>query len=175
VRRWLLVLPLAAFLLMLLTVGMGLLRPEERTQESRLVGKPLPGFSASPMLPGRAGVSSASLKANGPKLLNMFASWCVPCAAEAPSLLELERRGVVIESVAIRDRPDDVARFLAEHGDPFAGIGNDRNSQVQLALGSAGVPETFVIDRGGTIRFHHIGPILPRDVPSVLRALETAR
>lgn len=174
-RRWLLVLPLAAFLLVLGTVGLGLLRPEDRTQQSRLVGKSMPAFDAPSMLPNRAGVSSSGLRANGPKLLNVFASWCVPCAAEAPSLLDLERRGVAIEAVAIRDKPDEVARFLAEHGDPFAGIGNDPNSQVQLQLGSAGVPETFVVDRHGTIRFHHIGPILPRDVPVVLRALEAAR
>lgn len=174
-RRLLLILPLAAFVLILLTVGLGLQRPEQRIEQSRLVGKPVPAFDAPPMLPGRPGVSSSAMTANSPKILNVFASWCVPCAAEAPSLLDLERRGVRIEALAIRDKPDDVLRFLVQHGDPFAGIGDDRNSQAQLALGSSGVPETFVIDGRGVIRFQHIGPILPRDVPAILQALEAAR
>lgn len=174
-KRLLLILPLAAFVLIMITVGLGLRRPEQPTQQSRLIGRAVPDFSAPAMLPGRAGVSSSALAAKEPKLLNVFASWCVPCAAEAPSLLALERRGVRIEALAIRDKPDDVARFLTEHGDPFAGIGDDRNSQAQLALGSAGVPETFVIDGRGTIRFQHIGPLLPRDVPTILQALEAAR
>lgn len=169
-RRLLLVLPLLAFLLVLGTIGLGLLRPEERLQQSRLVGQGLPAFSTPPMLPGRPGVDAAGLSGGGPKLLNVFASWCVPCAAEAPSLLALEEEGFRIEAIAIRDKPDDVRRFLDEHGDPFAGIGDDRHSQVQLALGSAGVPETFLVDGEGVIRFHHIGPILEPQMAEIRRA-----
>jgi cytochrome c biogenesis protein CcmG, thiol:disulfide interchange protein DsbE len=105
----------------------------------------------------------------------LFASWCVPCIAEAPVLTELQRRGVVIDAIAIRDRPEDVAAFLASHGDPFDRIGSDDNSRVQLALGSSGVPESFVVDGRGIIRYQHIGPIEPSDMPVILAELEKAR
>ena len=99
----------------------------------------------------------------------------MPCVAEAPVLIELKRRGVTIDAIAIRDRPEDVAAFLARHGDPFDRIGSDDRSQVQIALGSSGVPESFVIDGRGIIRAQHIGPIMAQDVPAILAALEAAR
>ncbi len=80
-----------------------------------------------------------------------------------------------IDAIAIRDKPEDVAAFLARHGDPFARIGSDDRSQVQIALGSSGVPESFVIDGAGVIRAQHIGPIMPQDVPGILEALEDAK
>jgi cytochrome c biogenesis protein CcmG/thiol:disulfide interchange protein DsbE len=82
---------------------------------------------------------------------------------------------VVIEGIAVRDRPEDLAVFLAEHGDPYERIGNDGQSRVQIALGSAGVPESFVVDGRGVIRYQHIGPIEADDVATVIRQLEAAR
>jgi cytochrome c biogenesis protein CcmG/thiol:disulfide interchange protein DsbE len=82
---------------------------------------------------------------------------------------------VAIDAIAIRDRPDDVAAFLASRGDPFDRIGSDENSRVQLALGSSGVPESFVVDGRGIIRYQHIGPIEPADVPTILAQIEKAR
>jgi cytochrome c biogenesis protein CcmG/thiol:disulfide interchange protein DsbE len=99
----------------------------------------------------------------------------VPCIAEAPVLMELKRRGVQIDAIAIRDRPEDVATFLARNGDPYARIGSDTASRVQLAMGSSGVPETFVIDGKGVIRYQHIGDIRPEDVPEMLEQLEKAK
>ncbi len=90
-------------------------------------------------------------------------------------LSELERRGVAIDAIAIRDRPEDVAKFLADHGDPFKRIGSDDNSRVQLALGSSGVPESFVVDGRGVIRYQHIGPISADQMPLILAELEKAR
>ena len=75
----------------------------------------------------------------------------------------------------MRDRPEDLARFLAAYGNPFQAIGDDRDRQVQLALGSAGVPETFVVDGRGTIRHQHIGAIMAEDVPAIVAAYEAAR
>ena len=74
-------------------------------------------------------------------MVNVFASWCVPCIAEAPVLAELEARGVAIDGIAVRDKPEDVAAFLQRNGDPYDRIGADLQSNVQLALGSSGVPE----------------------------------
>ena len=80
-----------------------------------------------------------------------------------------------IEGIAVRDRPQDLAGFLAAYGDPFRSIGADNDRRVQLALGSAGVPETFVIDGRGIIRHQHIGAINPQDVPAIAAAWQAAR
>lgn len=90
-------------------------------------------------------------------------------------LLDLKRRGVTIEAIAVRDREADVADFLVRNGDPFDRIGSDRDSRVQMALGSSGVPESFVIDGQGVIRYQHVGPIEPEDVATILAEMEKAR
>jgi cytochrome c biogenesis protein CcmG/thiol:disulfide interchange protein DsbE len=89
--------------------------------------------------------------------------------------MELKRQGIVIDAVAVRDRPQDVAAFLARHGDPFDRIGSDPESRVQLALGSSGVPESFIVDGRGIIRYQHMGPIEPGDMPAILREWESAK
>ena len=149
--------------------------PADPNVRSRLEGRPVPQFALPAALPGKPALTSADLAGGEPRLLNVFASWCVPCIAEAPVLAELKRRGVAINAIAIRDRPEDVAGFLARHGDPFDRIGADANSRVQLALGSSGVPESFVVDGRGVIRFQHIGPIEPGDVSLILAEMEKAR
>ncbi len=149
--------------------------PPDSTIQSRMVGRPVPAFELPPILPGIPGFSSAELASGKPRLVNLFASWCVPCIAEAPVLAELERRGVAIDGIAIRERPEDLALFLKNHGNPFDRIGSDSSSRVQLALGASGVPETFVVDGRGVIRYQHIGPIAPDDVPVLMAELEKAR
>jgi len=109
-----------------------------------------------------------------PRLLNIFASWCVPCAAESPQLIELAKAGVPIDGVAIRDARPDVDRFLGRYGNPYARIGLDARSALQLSLGSSGVPESFVIDGKGVIRYQHIGEIRADDVPLILQKLAEA-
>ena len=168
-------LPLIIFALLVVAVAWRLATPKDDRVASKLEGQPLPAFALPPALPGKPGLSSADLATGSPRLVNIFASWCVPCAAEAPVLLDLARRGVPIDAIAIRDRPEDVAAFLARHGDPFTRIGSDDRSQVQMALGSSGVPESFVVDGKGVIRAQHIGPIMPQDVPGILQAMEAAR
>jgi cytochrome c biogenesis protein CcmG/thiol:disulfide interchange protein DsbE len=107
--------------------------------------------------------------------VNVFASWCVPCITEVKVLQSLKARGVHIEGIAIRDREQDLADFLARNGDPYERIGNDMQSAVQISLGSSGVPESFVVDGKGVIRYQHIGPIEASDVPMILGKLEQAR
>ncbi len=174
-KRVVLWVPLGLFLILVATVALGLYRPAERTIRSQMVGKPVPAFTLPEAVPGRPGLASTAFATGEPRLLNVFASWCGPCIAEAPQLMELARRGVPIDAIAIRDRPEDVAEFLAKWGDPYQGIGSDRDSSVQLALGSSGVPETFVIDGEGIIRHQHIGDIRPENVTEILQAYEAAR
>jgi cytochrome c biogenesis protein CcmG/thiol:disulfide interchange protein DsbE len=141
---------------------------------SAMVGQPIPPFDLPPAVEARPGLSSRDLTDGQPKLLNIFASWCVPCAAEAPNLAKLEASGATIVGVAIRDRPEDVAAFLAAYGNPFSRIGKDDISAVQLSIGSSGVPETFVIDGKGVIRYQHIGDIRDSDVSVLLAELREA-
>ena len=172
-RPWLW-LPLAAFVVFFGVVAYGLFSPADRSTPSKLVGKPIPAFTLVPGATGQVGLSSSDF-ASGPRLVNVFASWCVPCITEAPMLGELDRQGVVIDGIAIRDRQADVDTFLARHGNPYRAIGSDPNSQVQISLGSSGVPETFVVDARGIIRHQHIGEITPNDVPVILAKLSEAR
>lgn len=174
-KRLILWLPLGLFLVFLLTVALGLYQPSERVIRSRMVGKPIPEFALGRAVPDHPPLGSADLRRGRPRLLNVFASWCAPCKAESPQLLALKRAGVPIDAVAIRDRPEDVARFLAEWGDPFERIGADPQTRVQFALGSSGVPETFVVDGNGIIRHQHIGDIRADDVDEILAAWEAAK
>src|SRR3546814_18671290 len=93
---------------------------------------PVPAFDLPGALPGRAGLKTADLQSGQPVLLNVFASWCVPCAAEAPQLLALKRQGVVIHAIALRDTGAAVGAFLARRGAPFAKIGFDDRRRVQI-------------------------------------------
>jgi cytochrome c biogenesis protein CcmG, thiol:disulfide interchange protein DsbE len=175
VKRVWLWLPLGAFVLFFGVVAYGLIKPSERSITSKMIGRSLPQFSLPPAHDGQPGLGSAMFGTGQPRLLNIFASWCVPCIAEAPVLMQMKQMGVQIDSIAIRDRPTDVARFLERNGNPYVRIGSDVDGRVQISLGSSGVPETFVIDGKGVIRHQHIGDIREDDVPEILRALEDAR
>ncbi|MEO6199087.1 MAG: DsbE family thiol:disulfide interchange protein [Sphingomicrobium sp.] len=149
--------------------------PADTSVSSKLAGEPVPAFALEPAIPERSGLASSDLATGGPHLVNIFASWCVPCRTEAGVLGELKDRGVTIEGIAIRDRPEDVARFLARYGDPYHRIGSDPQSAVQIALGSSGVPESFIVDGRGIIRYQHIGPIDAGEAGMMLKRLEEAK
>ena len=172
--RWKLFVPLALFALFLGLAMYQLSQPKDERVESAMIGKPLPQFALPPAVAGVDGVSSTDFGDGKPRLLNIWASWCLPCIAEAPQLDALENAGAEIVGIAIRDKPEDVAAFLERHGNPYARIGSDDLSEVQLSIGSSGVPETFVIDGDGIIRYQHIGDIRERDVPILLEQLRLA-
>ncbi len=124
------------------------------------------------LLPTHAGFSSSG---GGPRLVNIFASWCGPCEAEVAQLAVLKSRGVAIDGIAIRDRPEALAAFLARNGNPYRAIGGDPDSRSMLALGSSGVPESFIVDARGIIRYQHIGAVGAQDVAEILRAYRAAQ
>jgi cytochrome c biogenesis protein CcmG, thiol:disulfide interchange protein DsbE len=167
--------PLGLFALFLAFVAAGLYAPASREIPSALVGQPVPAFDLAPGVQGRPGLAAADLRQGRPHLVNIFASWCLPCRVEAPQLAELARRGVPVVGIAVRDRPEDLAAFLATYGNPFQAIGADSDRQVQIELGSAGVPETFVVDGHGIIRHQHIGAITDGDMAAIAAAYEAAR
>ena len=173
--RWALWLPLGVFAAFVVLVSYGLIRPKDDNIASAMVGKPLPSFNLRPAVPERPGLSTDVFEQGEPRLLNIFASWCIPCALESRQLDQLRARGAQIDGIAIRDRPADVAAFLERNGNPFSRIGADDVSAVQMGIGSSGVPETFVIDGKGVIRHQHIGVIRPEDVPLLLDKLHEAK
>ncbi len=134
---------------------------------SALIGKPVPQFD----LPGipRAlsdfgpvpGLSSSALKTGQVSLLNVWASWCAPCVAEHPQLIELSKQGIPLYSINYKDKPEAARRFLAQHGNPFRAIGADEKGFTAIDFGVYGVPETFVIDGRGRIVYRFPGPLTP--------------
>ncbi|NCP13974.1 MAG: DsbE family thiol:disulfide interchange protein [Sphingomonadales bacterium] len=168
-------LPLALFAFFAGVAGYMLTQDKDEFVESTMIGEPLPEFALEPAVAGLPGASKAHFVGGKPRLLNIWASWCLPCIAEAPQLEALQAEGVEIIGIAIRDRPEDVSNFLGRYGNPYAAIGSDKISEVQLAIGSSGVPETFVIDANGVIRYQHIGDIRQADVPMLLGELDNAR
>ncbi len=173
--KWLRVLPVLLVAFIVGALVWRLVNPPDSNVESRMVGNTVPAFTAPAAIPGIAGVASAELANGKPKLVNFFASWCVPCVGEAPVLMTLKQQGVSIVGIAVRDRSDELQQFLAANGDPFQRIGSDPQSRVQLAFGSAGVPETFVVDGRGIIRMQHIGPIETADVSDIVAAVKAAQ
>ena len=174
-RKLLLWLPFGAFALLFAVVASGLIAPADRTVKSAMVGKQLPAFALPAIVPTKPGIATDAFRQGKPRLLNVFASWCVPCVAEAPQLMQLKSLGVPIDAIAIRDTGPAIEGFLRRNGDPYERIGDDKVSAVQLSLGSSGVPETFVIDGRGRIVQQHIGDIRAEDVPKLLEALQAAQ
>jgi cytochrome c biogenesis protein CcmG, thiol:disulfide interchange protein DsbE len=171
---WLLWMPLLAFAAFVILVAYGLRNPAEREVRSALIGKPVPEFSLPAAIAEQPGLARADLADGKVKLVNIFASWCVPCAVEAPQLAELKAAGVELVGVAIRDKPEELKAFLARNGNPFSRIGTDNVSAIQFQLGSSGVPESFVVDGKGVIRYQHIGEIRADQVPLILAEIEKA-
>jgi cytochrome c biogenesis protein CcmG/thiol:disulfide interchange protein DsbE len=167
--------PIMILLALVSAFAMRLIRPDDPAIPSQLVSRELPPFSLEPAAHGKPGLASSDFADGKPKLLNIFASWCIPCTKEAAVLRQLKERGVTIEAMAVRDTPQAVAAFLARNGDPYDRLGADPQSNAQIALGSSGVPETFVIDGHGVIRRQYIGPLSKANVEGVLRELEELR
>jgi cytochrome c biogenesis protein CcmG/thiol:disulfide interchange protein DsbE len=172
--RWTLWLPMALFAGFVVLVVFGLVRPASHDVPSRMIGKSLPAFDLPAAADGKPGLETRDFATGHPRLLNIFASWCIPCGVEAPVLAELASQGVEIDGIAIRDHREDLAGYLARNGNPYTRIGADDVSAVQLAIGSSGVPESFVIDGKGVIRYQHIGDIRPEQVPMILDKLREA-
>jgi cytochrome c biogenesis protein CcmG, thiol:disulfide interchange protein DsbE len=174
-KNWLLWMPLA---LLAFVAGLSLYRlsePENGYKPTQMVGQKLPEFALSPAVAEGQGLSSKDFADGKPRLLNIFASWCAPCKAEAPYLEQLKVKGAVIHGIAVRDKPQDLETFLKEHGNPFSRIGADPDMLIQVKLGSTGVPETYIIDGKGRIAYHHIGDIREEHVPMLLEKLVKAK
>lgn len=124
---------------------------------SPLLGRKLPGFALAG-LPGKPGFAAAEVTAAGrPILLNFFASWCLPCQQEIPVLLRLAQGGLPVWGIDFRDKPHDATGFLQQHGDPYQRVGCDEAGETEGAFGLDGIPQSFLVDRTGVVRWHWEG------------------
>ena len=128
---------------------------------SALVGKPVPQFDLPPLDPAAAKLATPDT--NGQvTVINFFASWCLPCKAEHPLLFELGKDyGVPVYGIAFKDRQADTAAYIKELGSPYAKIGLDESGRTGLDFGLMGVPETFVVDKAGIVRYRIAMPLDP--------------
>ncbi len=167
-RLW----PLALFLVLaaLLAVGLTL---DPREIPSPLINQAVPQFDLPPVKGRTLGLSTADLRGEV-SIVNVFASWCTACREEHPLWMELSRQRIVpVHGLNYKDRPDDAAGWLKELGDPYVRTGADIDGRVGIDWGVYGVPETFVVDKKGVIRYKLIGAITPKIVEE--RLLPTVR
>lgn len=161
-RLWIAAIPVVVFAGLALLFWRGLSgNPSEIP--SALIGKPVPEFSLPPVAGmGVPGFDSASLKQGQVTVINVWASWCVPCRTEHPLLMELaKRKDIRLVGLNYKDEPENARRFLGTMGQPFAAVGADEEGRAAVDWGVYGVPETFIVDGKGIIRFKWIGPLSP--------------
>ena len=129
---------------------------------SALIDKPAPQFSLPP-LQGRASallLATADLATGKPVVVNIFASWCIPCQAEHPIVTALAKEhGVTVHAINYKDKPAAAAAWLQRLGDPYGRVGADVEGRAGIEFGIYGVPETFLIDGAGRVRLRHAGPL----------------
>ena len=145
-----------AFWAMLRGMSAGTFDP--RGVPSPITGQPVPTFDL-PAQGAHQGFRSADLATGHPVLLNFFASWCLPCAQEAPALMALAKAGLPIWAIAYKDPEDKTAHFIQRYGDPFKRIARDAPGLVGIDFGLSGVPESFLVDGEGVVRWHWPGPL----------------
>ena len=167
--------PLGVFIVIVGFLAVGL-KLDPRLVPSPLIDKPVPQFSLPEVKTPAKTVGSADLRGKV-TLLNVWASWCLSCRDEHPLLVELARKGqATIYGLKYKDRREDAVRWLEHYGDPYVASAHDLAGKVGIDFGVYGVPETFVVDRNGVIRYKHIGPIsketLERKIMPLMRELE---
>ena len=161
---------MGAFMTLVVVLGIGLTR-NPREVPSPLIGKVVPDFTL-PLLHDPARNFSPKEMAGRVWLLNVWASWCPPCLEEHPVITELAKSGATpIVGLNYKDGRDDALAWLKRNGDPFVVSVHDPAGRVGLEYGVYGVPETYVIDKRGVIRYKHIGPLNPESAAKKIRPL----
>jgi cytochrome c biogenesis protein CcmG/thiol:disulfide interchange protein DsbE len=169
-------LPLVALLALVAVFALSIDR-DPNLVRSVLIDKPAPSFAMAEV-PGLGvpGFDTAALKGEV-GVVNVFASWCIPCRDEHPLLVALKQTtGVRLLGINQADAPENARAFLAELGNPYDAVGADRDRRVSIEWGVYGVPETFVVDAEGIITFKHVGPLTQEAIDTqLLPAIERAR
>jgi cytochrome c biogenesis protein CcmG/thiol:disulfide interchange protein DsbE len=173
--RWMMALPLVAFAALAAIFWFRLGSGDPSRIPSALIGHPAPP-TALPALEGLVN-NGAQVPGLDPSVfkgkvsvVNVWASWCVPCHEEAPLLTELGRDSrLQVVGINYKDSPDNARRFLGRYGNPFGIVGVDANGRASIEWGVYGVPETFIVGREGTIAYKLVGPVTPDNINTVLK------
>jgi cytochrome c biogenesis protein CcmG/thiol:disulfide interchange protein DsbE len=174
-RSWLMALPLIVFMALAALFWLRLGDGDPSRIPSALIGHPAPQTTLPPLdglvVNGAqvTGLDPASFKGKV-SIVNVWASWCVPCHDEAPLLSELGKdTRIQIIGLNYKDTPDNARRFLGRYGNPFTSVGVDGNGRAAIEWGVYGVPETFIVGRDGKIAYKLVGPITPENISGVLK------
>jgi len=154
------ILPIAIFIALVAAFFIpGLGRDDPKNIPSTRVGSPAPALFIGDDQDPAKGFTDDTLREDGIKMVNFWASWCGPCRAEHPNLMKLAEGGLQIYGVNYKDNPENAAQFLAGLGDPFTAILSDSKGRNGIEWGITGVPESLLIDGNGIILWHYRGPI----------------
>jgi cytochrome c biogenesis protein CcmG, thiol:disulfide interchange protein DsbE len=182
-RSFLTLLPLLAFAALAALFLVGLMQPDKSRLPSTLIGLPAPDV-VFPGLEGLAregggqisGFGANDLRKGDVTLVNVFASWCAPCHAEHPFLMELSKQANLrLAGINQKDVPENARRFLAAKGNPYGFVGVDPNGRGSIEWGVYGIPETFVVRPDGVIAHRLVGPITASNLESLKSEIEKAR
>jgi len=166
--RWLTILPLVTLAALAALFGLYGLHHDPKVQPHAMVGRPMPDLALPTLEDGRP-ARLRQLTAQGPVVVNFFASWCAPCEVEAPQLSALAARGVRVVGVAYKDQPPKTQAFLARLGDPYVARLSDPDGRAGVEFGVTGVPETYLVGRDGVILSKHTGPLEAADVAALAK------
>jgi cytochrome c biogenesis protein CcmG/thiol:disulfide interchange protein DsbE len=175
VKRWVFILPVAGFAVLAFFLFRSLSGPAPDIIPSALINKPAPHLTLPALDNQIAAFTPADLTAGHVSVVNVFASWCAPCRTETRQLAELSHLpGVALYGMTQKDKPSATREFLSEYGNPFAKIARDDDGRAGIEWGVYGVPETYVVDGKGIIRFKFVGPltdtVLARQVLPAIKA-----
>jgi DsbE subfamily thiol:disulfide oxidoreductase len=171
-RRFLYLLPVLFFAAIAGWFWQGLAPDRDPTLvPSVMIDKPVPDFALPPLVAGSPGLQSSELKGHL-TLINFFASWCVPCRAEHPLLFGLAQdKRLEIDGIAYKNKPEDAGAYIAELGNPYGRIVLDQPGRTAIDFGLYGVPESYLVDREGRIRFRQVGPLTEAVIEGQLKPL----
>ena len=170
-KRILALTPLIVLALLLAVLGWFNFHKKPSYEPREMVGRSVPATALTDLDDGSAqDLKTLVAGYDRPVVVNIFASWCLPCVAENPQLLALKQKGVPIIGIAWKDQPQDTRNFLNQHQNPYVRTLSDPNDRIGLELGITGVPETFIVAPDGTITDKVAGPIVPQSVDSVYQA-----
>jgi cytochrome c biogenesis protein CcmG, thiol:disulfide interchange protein DsbE len=162
--------PLALFAVLVVAFALGLGR-DPHLLPSALIDRPAPDFALPALYEGAAGLNRHDL-GGGATLVNFFASWCAPCREEHAALMALATRpGLILDGIDYKDKPEDGRRFLDGLGNPYRRVGVDRDGRTAIDFGVYGVPETYVVDAAGRIRYRQVGPLTAADIEGTILPL----
>jgi cytochrome c biogenesis protein CcmG/thiol:disulfide interchange protein DsbE len=173
--KWLMVLPPVVFAGLAAMFWLGMQRDNPGELKSVLIGRDAPVLPTT-TLPGIPALTDADLRTGEITVVNFWATWCPPCRAEHPVLMEMAAKGIRVGGVNIMDDDDKAVAYLAEEGNPFIGVATDPNGRNRVEWGVTAPPETFILDGKGKILFRFVGPLVGTDyearfVPELEKAM----